>query len=80
MNVADTILAPAKVFKAIFTQRKEIDRRDGFSSRYNLAAYSENRARYMAQSILTSVIPWPELPTYAEALDIIKWGGKEYAL
>lgn len=33
----------------------------------------DNRARYIAQSILTGIIDKPELPTLDEARDIIAW-------
>ena len=37
---------------------------------------SDNRDRYIAQSILTSVIDKPDVPTIEEARDIIAWAGR----
>ena len=37
---------------------------------------SDNRERYIAQSILTSVIDKPDVPTIEEARDIIAWAGR----
>ena len=37
---------------------------------------SENRDRYMAQSILTGVVHNPEVPSIDEARDILAWAGR----
>ena len=38
---------------------------------------SENRLRYIAQSILQGVVDKPELPTSQEARDIIAWASQK---
>ena len=40
---------------------------------------SDNRDRYIAQSILTGVVDKPELPTVEQARDIIAWAGRRAA-
>ena len=37
---------------------------------------ADNRDRYIAQSILTSVLDTPYVPTIEEARDIIAWAGR----
>ena len=37
---------------------------------------SDNRDRYIAQSILTGIVEKPDAPTVEQARDIIAWAGR----
>ena len=37
---------------------------------------SDNRDRYIAQSILTGIVDKPDAPTVEQARDIIAWAGR----
>lgn len=73
MRIADTVLEPKKVWDALIAQKQIIDKTKEFVPRYDAILALENLERYRAQSILTSLVPYPDAPTLAQARDILAW-------
>lgn len=81
MRLADTVLKPKTVINALMVQCHRKDRRAAFYRTYERQASDELALRYRAQSVLTGVMhEIPEVPSVAEARDIIKWAERTPAL
>lgn len=75
MQIAHSVTPVGVAIRAIKVQSKQTIDPD-FSARHDAMLFLENRLRYQAQSILSYMMPWPEIPSASEAVDIINWAAQ----